>query len=114
MKKEFKVQSLRFKVVETTGFYEIKTLNSLFEFPDFDISVPDGVAMILEQDVAAFSLAEAFCVFEFAFSEVLFVIIAGTIEFEHFNSIEPVFDMIAADDDAYRVELADGFEDFVF
>ena len=60
------------------------------------------------------SFTEAFRVFEFAFGQMLFVIVAGAVVFDNLDAVQPMFNVIAPDDDARFIELTDRLDLLIF
>src|SRR5262245_7510115 len=84
-----------------------------FQLANLDVAIPDGVVVVLQQDVAFGGFAESLRIFELALRNALFEILAATLELNHLHAIQPVLDVIAFDDYAREVEFADGIELFV-
>ena len=66
--------------------------------------------MVLQENVAVVSFAEAGEDVEFTFGDDLTELGCGAIVFEDFDAVEPVLAMGSADDDAGGVPVAYGFD----
>src|SRR5215510_13060865 len=84
------------------------------ELANLDIAIPDGVTVVLQQNVAFDGFAESFRIFELALCDALFEVLAAALELNHLHAIQPVLYVIASDDDTNLVEFADRFEFLVF
>jgi hypothetical protein len=51
------------------------------------MTIPDGIAVILQQNMALRGLAEAFGRFEFALRDVLSVRLAGSVELDDLHAV---------------------------
>src|SRR3954451_18223362 len=89
------------KLIERSGL--------LFPCDLTELDVPERhlVAVILQQDVAARRLAEALDVLVFALRDQSLHLRAADFELHHFLPVEPVLDVVAADDQADLVPFAD-------
>ena len=66
------------------------------ELADFYVPKPDFGMVILKENVAFDFIAEAGRVFEFAIRNRGFERFTAAVVFQHFLSVEPVFDVVAA------------------
>src|ERR1041384_1375966 len=80
----------------------------LFHFLDFDISKPNFVAVILQQDVTGKFGAELWVghVFEFAFGHAGQNLVASQFVLQNFRAVEPVLDMIAPNQNARLIPFS--------
>ena len=79
---------------------------------DLDIAEPDFGAVRLKQDVAFPDLAEARVHLEFALGDPRLQIGAAHVELDDLSAVEIMLDVIAADEHAGLIPLADGAKDF--
>src|SRR5689334_6025580 len=77
---------------------------------DLEVAVADGVAVVLQQDQAVLRLAEALDVLELALGDRLAERRAVERVAEDLGAVQPVLDVVAADDDAAGVPLARGLQ----
>src|SRR5437899_9936057 len=73
---------------------------------DLEVSEPDVAPVILQQEMTFHPVAEAGDILEFAFSDSRLDRRAAALVLEHFGAIEPMLDVISADDNARLVDLA--------
>jgi len=85
----------------------------LFQLADFDVSIPAIVLVVGEHDVANDFFAEAGLLSEFALRETGFDGVAAEVVAEDVFTVEPVFDVVAFDDDAGGVPFANRFQGFI-
>ena len=77
-----------------------------FDFTDFQVAVPDFVAVILQADVPLDDLAELFFAAPLAFGDALVPVVAADGVLADFFTIHPMFDMFTRlNDDAHRVSI---------
>ena len=85
----------------------------LLQFADFDVTVPAIILVVGEHDMARDFFAEADLFGELAFRETGFDGGAAEVVAKNVFAVEPVFDVVAFDDDAGGVPFADGFHGFI-